>query len=260
MGDKGDAPGDKAAADKGKAAGDEAAESKAKPAADKAAEGTGKPVADKAPAGKGKPAGDKAGAGKTQVGVGKKAAEKKGANPWALRIAVIALALSVGFLVWAVTRDDDEGPAPAPVSVAEQAEARIVSEEELADLATTVGHPIYWVGPIPETELEVAEIEEGSILVRYLEDGAGAGEGQADFLAVGSYSVDDAEGAIKELAAGPDAIVRKGTDGREVVTTKSRQTNVYFADSETNLQIEVFDPSPKRAMELAQSDQIEPIG
>jgi hypothetical protein len=184
-------------------------------------------------------------------------AGKKGPDPRALRASVIALVLAVGFLAWVVTRDGDDGES-APASA--QAETRIVSEEELANIASTVGHPVYWAGAIPGTELEVTESGDGSILVRYLEDGAGVEEGGAEFLAIGSYPLVDAKGAMDEFAEKPDAIVRRAPDGREVMTTKQAQTNVYFADLDNSLQIEVYDPSPQRAMSLARSGQVQPIG
>jgi hypothetical protein len=187
-------------------------------------------------------------------------AGKKGRNPWALRASVIALALSVGFFTWAVTRGDDDEPAPEPASTSAQTEARIISEEELADIALTAGHPVYWAGSIPNTELEITESADGDILVRYLEDGAGIGEGTAEFLAVGSYPMPDAEKTMDEYAEQPGAVIRHAPDGRELVANEETETNVFFGSPDSSVQVEVYDPSSQRAMSLARSGQVEPVG
>lgn len=185
--------------------------------------------------------------------------EGEARSPWPLRIAVIALALSIAFFVWAVRRNNgDDESAPAQTPTPAQAETRIVSEEALAEVASTVGHDVYWAGPIPDTELEATESEDGSVLVRYLEDGAEVGEGQAAFLTIGSYPLVDTKKTMEEFAEQPGAIIRQTPDGREVMTTKQRPTNVYFATPDEVLQIEVFDPSPERAMRLARSG-VEPV-
>ena len=210
-------------------------------------------------------ASDKAAAEKAEpeskaAGKGAPAAEQRDKSPWPLRIAVIALALSIAFFVWAVkwANDDEESASEPPPAPAQTEVPRIVSEEALADVASNVGHDVYWAGPIPDTELEVTEGEDGSVLVRYLEDGAEVGEGQAEFLTIGSYPLVDTKKTMEEFAEQPGAIVRQTPDGREVMTTKQRPTNVYFATLDEVLQIEVFDPSPARAMNLARSGDVQP--
>jgi hypothetical protein len=54
--------------------------------------------------------------------------------------------------------------------------------------------------------------------------------------------------------------VRHAPDGREVVTSVEKLTSVYFAGSEGDVQVEVYDPSYKRAMSLALSDRVQPVG
>ena len=45
--------------------------------------------------------------------------------------------------------------------------------------------------------------------------------------------------------------MRKGANGREVVTDSEKPTSVYFVDPEDEVQVEVYDPSPEKAMSLA---------
>jgi hypothetical protein len=183
---------------------------------------------------------------------------KVGDRPWLLRGAVIGLALVVGVVAWLATDDDEES---ASTSTPAPAEVRIVSEGELAGLSTAVGYPVYWAGPIEGTSIEVTELaEEGGVQVRYLDEGAEAGSGGADSLTVGSYPLADPAGAIDEVASRPGAIVRTSGDGRTVVSNSDLPTSVYFASPDNSVQVEVYDPSPARALRLALSPSVGPAG
>lgn len=173
-----------------------------------------------------------------------------------VRTLAIALALAVGAIVWMATHEGDDGSAAAPVEPG----GRIVGEEELAGLATTAGHPVYWAGPVDGTELEAIERPGGGILVRYLEDGVEAGEAAAESLAVGSYPIPNPEKALDTLAARPGAIVRRSPEQGEVVTNAASPNSVYFVDPRNRVQVEVYDPSPKGAMSLTLSGQVHPVG
>ncbi len=178
-----------------------------------------------------------------------------GDRPWLLRGAVIGLALVVGVVAWLATRDDDETGA----SASEAAEVRIVDEGGLAGIAADAGQAVYWAGPVEGAELEVTELaEQGGVQVRYLEEGAEAGSGGAEALTVGSYPLPDPAGAIDGLASQPGAIVRTADDGRTVVTNPERPTSVYFASPDNSVQVEVYDPSPARALRLALSPRVRP--
>ncbi len=177
-----------------------------------------------------------------------------GGRPWLLRGTVVGLALVVGVVAWLATRNDDETGATA----SEAAEVRVVDEGELVGIAADAGQAVYWAGPVEGTELEVTELaEQGGVQVRYLEEGTEAGSG-AEALTIGSYPLPDPAGAIDGLASLPGAIVRTGDGGRTVVTDPERPTSVYFASPDNSVQVEVYDPSPARALRLALSPQVRP--
>src|ERR1044072_6367673 len=187
------------------------------------------------------------------MGPASKPLQDKG--PLLLRGAVIGLALVVGVVAWLATRDDDETSSSPSVA----AEARIVSEEELAELSTDAGQSVYWAGPIDGTVLEATELaEQSGVQVRYLEEGVEAGSGEVAVLTVGSYPLADPAGAVDGLAARPGAIVRTSDDGRTVVTNSEQPTSVYFASPDNSVQVEVYDPSPARALRLALSPRVRP--
>lgn len=162
------------------------------------------------------------------------------------------MAVVVGVIAWLTTRDGDE-EAPAPPT----AETQIVDEAELPNLAAEVGHPVYWAGPIAGTELELTNSSEGGVEIRYLEEGAEAGE-ETNALTIGSYPLPDPQQALEAFAEQEGAIVRHSKDGRKVVSNSQQPTSVYFISPENTVQVEVYDPSAKRAMELALSGQVRP--
>lgn len=173
-----------------------------------------------------------------------------------LRGGLIALALLVGVIAWVTTRGDDGESTPEP----EVIEAHIVSVKELAEFADSAGHPVYWAGAQPNTELELSQDAGEQVFVRYLRSGAEVGSERAEALTIGSYPGNDPTAALEEVSGSPGAIVRQSKSGRELVSNASNPNSVYFASPDNSVQVEVYDPSPKRAMSLAMSGEVQPIG
>jgi hypothetical protein len=170
-----------------------------------------------------------------------------------LRAGVAALTVLVGLVAWLSTRGD--GGAAAT-----EASSRIVSRAELNEAAAALGQPIYWAGAIPGTELELEELGEGGgARVRYLPQGKKAGGGSASDLAIGSYPLSDPVAALQSFANRPGSIVRHGSGGGEVISSEERPTSVYFVGSDEAVQVEVYDPSARRAMRLALSGRVQPV-
>jgi hypothetical protein len=177
-------------------------------------------------------------------------------RPWVLRGLVIALAVVVGVIAYVATSDDDdEKPASAP----EAAEARIVGEEELADVASTAETPVYWAGEMADTQIELTE-EGGSVLVRYLEEDEEVGAARAQRVAVGSYALPNPRKALNTFAETPGATVTEVEGVGKVVISPEAQKNVYFVDSDNEVQVEVYAPSAKQAIGLVRSGQVQPVG
>jgi hypothetical protein len=172
------------------------------------------------------------------------------ARPWLLRGAVLALAIAVGLIAWIAGEGESEPPGAAP-------KARLLDERELANLPALLGHPVYWAGRQPRAELELTEHEDGSVQVRYLEPGE-AGPDEA--LTVGTYPLPDPRAALATFAAEPGSLVRRSRNGLEVFSNEANRSSVYFASPDNSVQVEVYDPSPARALELALSGRVRPAG
>lgn len=163
------------------------------------------------------------------------------------------LGAGVGIVAWLATRDGDDEAAPAS---SEAAETRIVDAAELGEIAALAGHPVYWAGPVAGAVMEATEGSDGSVQVTYLEDGGDSTEA----LTVGTYPLPDPQGALDDFAARPGSVVRQADDGTEVVTSSEQPTSVYFVDPDNTVQVEVYDPSPSRALSLALSGRVRPAG
>ncbi len=185
------------------------------------------------------------------------AAGVPGAEPRAgqVRVALAVLvAIAVGLGLWLNRGGDDSAPS-APASI-----RGIVSFSELRSIAGAGPNPIYWAGARPGTELELTRESDGSAFVRYLPAGAEAGDPRADFLTIGTYLVADAAASIRRLVGSHGAGVRTGSDGSLIAADPRKPSSVYIAKPGSEVEVEVFDPSPRRALSLALSGSVEPAG
>jgi hypothetical protein len=181
-------------------------------------------------------------------------------SPWARRPdvrvgAVIAVAIAVAFVVWLLVRGGDSntastttnGQAVGPVAT---------SEDELRSLSDELGHPIYWAGPIPDRTYELTRTSDNRVFIRYLPKGVPIGIRQAAYTIVGTYPVENAYKVLQGLAKKPDESSFSAPSGGFAVYSTTQSNNVYLAYPGSNLQIEVYDPSPQKARGLITSGQV----
>jgi len=174
-----------------------------------------------------------------------------------LRIGIVALALLVGAIAWVASKGDDGEAESEPASAG--VGPKIVSVEELEEFADEAGHAVYWAGPLPGKVLEASETDAGNVQIRYLDEGTEAGGGSKAVLTIGSYPLADPAAAVKNYGERKGSLVRNSSDGREVATSVEKPTSVYFAGTDGDVQVEVYDPNYKRAMALALSEQVRPV-
>lgn len=164
----------------------------------------------------------------------------------------IAVVVAIAVALIAGGSDDDSSSASSEA-------ATIVSLDELREASGSADNPIYWAGPQDGAELELSHSEGGRTYVRYLTDGAKAGDPGNDFLTVGTYPFPDAAAALRKLSKEPGGILASSPGGGVVYFNRERPENVYLAFPGSSLQVEVFDPNAKRALGLVASGLIVPI-
>ena len=85
------------------------------------------------------------------------------------------------------------------------------------------------------------------------------GTTKALYTIIGTYPVQNAHGVLEKLAKKSGELSFTAPHNGLGVFSTSRPTNVYVAYPGSNLEIEVFDPSPDRARKLITSGQVKPV-
>jgi hypothetical protein len=187
--------------------------------------------------------------------------EHRPTPPWVRRQevrigAVIAVALAIAFVVWLVAVRGSGSSKAKITSISPTA----ATPDRLRALAKDVGHPIYWAGPAENMTYELTETSSGRIFVRYLPEGVPVGTSRSGYTIVGTYPVDDAYDVLNGLARKSGESSFPAPRGGFAVFGKETSTNIYLAyPDEKNVQIEVYDPSPKQARSLIDSGRIAPV-
>ena len=174
--------------------------------------------------------------------------------------AVVAVALAIGFIVWLIVRGGGGGSSTTASTTSSRPAVgpTAVSVNDLGSVADKAGHQVYWAGPAASSRYELTQTSSGSVYIRYLPQGVPVGT-KALFTLVGSYPVTNAYKVLQGLAKKSDSTSFTAPGGGIAVYSHRSPTNVYLAYPGSNVQIEVYDPSPKRARALISSGHIAPV-
>ena len=168
--------------------------------------------------------------------------------------AVIAIAVLVAVVVWAlVDRGDDSAAVETTTEATVTGEATgpiKLAVSGIRALSAAAGQPIYWIGRRPGNTLEFIRTADGKVYLRYLPPGVEVGAPKADFTIIGTYPFPDAFESLQRISGGKEVAAPGG--GIAVVHAGYPQS-VHVAYPDVDYQIEVYDPSPARALELATS-------
>ncbi len=174
-----------------------------------------------------------------------------------LALAAMGLAAVVVILILLLNGgDSDESSDSAKASNG----AEIVSVDELQEETGQGATPVYWAGERAGTELELSQPSPDRTYVRYLTGGAEAGDRRPAFLTVSTYEQPEAVTALRRQAREPGGIVGQAPGNATVYFNQDTPQSVYLAYPGVPVQIEVYDPNPRRALQLVNSGQIVAIG
>lgn len=165
--------------------------------------------------------------------------------------ALIALGLATFLVGWLFLGGDDKSSRPSTG-------ASSASEAELREFAASASHPVYWAGARPGQKYELTKTSDGRVYVRYLPEGAQAGDPRPQFLTVGTYPRASAYAELKRASRAEGAIARKLPQGGLAVLSKG-SSSVYFGYPDAAYQVEVYAPSPGTARNLVVAGQIVPV-
>jgi hypothetical protein len=168
--------------------------------------------------------------------------------------ALVAVAGLVGFLLWVTigqsggdSQSTSNGSRPVPVSAA-----------GLATLAGAVPTPIYWAGPLPGKTYELTQTTNGRVYVRYLPPGVKIGT-SAPYLTIATYPAANAFATTQRAARQVGAVPIEVGAGAVAFYNESRPQSVFFAQSGSSYQVEVYDPSAARAQGIVAARMIEAV-
>jgi hypothetical protein len=168
--------------------------------------------------------------------------------------AIVAVIIGVALLAWLVLGggdDDDGGGAGAPEAVSvEDLQERASSNDE---------RPVYWAGPQAGTTYEFTETSDGSVYVRYLPEDADVGDPSPDFLTVATYPLENGYARVLAAAEEEGAETEELPNGGLALVDADRPSSVYLAYEGQPYQVEVYDPSPDRALDLVTSGAVQPV-
>lgn len=182
-------------------------------------------------------------------------------HPGQLRLgAVIAVAIAAGFLVWLLVIRDSGSSGGSGTAAKAGAGPQAATSSDLVTLQDEVGHPVYWAGDQPNTHLEATNEKDGRVYVRYLTGNAEIGDPKPTFLTIGTYPVKNAIAALQKEAGKPGEKTLHGPGGSFIALNQSSATSVYLAYPDQDWQVEVYDPDPAKALSLATTGDIQPVG
>jgi hypothetical protein len=176
-------------------------------------------------------------------------------SPLRLVGVLVALAIVVGVIIWAVTSGGGSSSIATKGPVVQPIKPVGLSASGLETLAKAVKQPIYWAGPRQHYLYELRRTSDGSVYVRYLPPGTDVGDPKKDYLVVATYPFVGALDALKKLTNVRHIDILGG--GVAVVSSDSA-TSVHLAFPKVDYQVEVYDPSPKTALRIATSGQVKP--
>jgi hypothetical protein len=176
--------------------------------------------------------------------------------------AVVAIALAAAFVVWLLVRDngDSSGSTTEQTTTTAAVGPAAADPAILRAIADDAGHPVYWIGPRQNRIYELTRTSSGRIFIRYLPPDVRVGNRAARFTIVGTYPVENAHQVLRDLSQQQGQRSASVPGGGLAVYSRSAPTNVYLAYPGSNVQIEVYDPSAERALRLATSGRVVPVG
>jgi hypothetical protein len=173
---------------------------------------------------------------------------------WWTYAALLAVALVVAVGAWFVTdalrsdSNDASVDAVGPIGL---------TQDGLRVLATSVGQPVYWAGPQQGYVYEVTRNAKAHVLVRYLPPGVDVGApDDGAYLVVATYPYRNAYNALAHVSDGQKYDIPRG--GIALVDARTANS-VHVAYPHLNWQVEIYDPSPERALGVARSGAVRVI-
>jgi hypothetical protein len=178
----------------------------------------------------------------------------------ALIVSALVLLAIAGAAVWLIVDSGGGSKTPAQTVSVTPIKPVALSVSGLKTLTATLnqvhGQPIYWAGAKAGFLYELRRTTNGNVYIRYLPRNVNAGAPAPRYLTVATYPFTDAYGALQKVA-GSNAVNIPG-GGIAFVDAKDPKS-IHLAYPNINYQVEVYDPSPAKALSVASSGLVRPV-
>ncbi len=171
---------------------------------------------------------------------------------WALAAVVSVVAGWYGGPLVHPTSDPRTPQRPVTTAIGPVA----MSAGRLTAEAMVLGEPIFWAGPAAGERYELVRTDSDRLYLRYLPRGVRPGAAGAHFLVIATYAFPGAYKALRAIARGRGVA---GPEGSLVYVRPHDPRSVLIAFPRVPYEIEVYDPSPARAMAMAESGNVRPV-
>lgn len=143
-------------------------------------------------------------------------------NRWLTALlAVLSVALIAAVAIWVLRDDSSAPPADEPTAM---------TASELSEFAAEQDAPVYWLGERTNASYELTDSQSGRIYIRYLTNGADAGDERAKFITVATYPSENGVAALRKAAReGNGAKLGKTDDGAVLLIDPSSPDNAHLA-------------------------------
>jgi hypothetical protein len=131
------------------------------------------------------------------------------------------------------------------------------SADELKAKALTLGAPIYWAGPAKGDKYELTRTRLGRLFLRYLPQDVPVGTRGGNFLVV---ATSPQSGAFEVLTHQAGGGIFSGPGGSVIDANTNDPNSVLLAFPHVDEQIEIYDLRPGKALAIARSGDIRPVG
>jgi hypothetical protein len=160
-------------------------------------------------------------------------------------IALVVILVIGGLILWLALRGNGSNNSAKGLR-----SVKAATPTQINALASSLGHPIFWLGPISGYTYELSRFSNGNVEIRYLPPGVPVGS-KAEYPSVGTYPFTNASAAIDRVARKNGEVAFSIPNDGRAVFAKNRSTNVYAAYPGLDYQTEIFDPTPGAARSLA---------
>jgi hypothetical protein len=169
----------------------------------------------------------------------------------------VVVIVAAGLALWTWWGGRSATPSAAPTPTASRPGPVLMTHGQLVVAAQATGHSVYWAGARGLSQYE-ATFGGGSFYIRYLPAGAAAGT-STPYLTVGTYERAAPYAQLISASQQSGAVGRQLRGGAFVLQPAGKPTSAYFAFRNANLLMEVFDPTPGKALALVVSGAVQPL-